>query len=88
MTDKVWRKGEQKSAGRIYEWSGFTVIVSEADMDNVLQQIDDAIRFLQSNLSELARLQNFPGAETAYIDFAIKDRLDVGLQCDRFPSSC
>ena len=54
-------------------------------MDDVLQQIEDAISFLKSNQKELAKLLEFPGADTNYIDFAIEDRLDVGLQCDRFP---
>lgn len=34
---KSWRKGERKSEKRIHEWSGFTMVASEADMDNVLQ---------------------------------------------------
>lgn len=60
------------------------MVASEAGMDNVLQQIKDAIHFLKINHDELAKLQAFPGAETVCLDFGIEDR-DVGLQCDRFP---
>jgi hypothetical protein len=81
---KVWHKGEHKSEKRIHEWSGFTMVASEADMDNAPQQIEDAISFLKTHHEELSKLQNFPGAETVYLDFGIEDR-DVGLQCDRFP---
>jgi hypothetical protein len=81
---EVWRKGERKSEKRIHKWSGFTIVASEADMDEVPQQIEDAINFLKTNHAELENLQNFTGAETVYLDFGIEDR-DVGLQCDRFP---
>lgn len=60
------------------------MVASEADMDNVLQQIEDAISFLKINHDELAKLQSFPGAETVHLHFGIEDR-DIGLQCDRFP---
>jgi hypothetical protein len=81
---KVWRKGERKSAKRIHKWSGFTMVASEADMDDVPQQIADAMNFLTTNHEELSKLQNFPGAETVSLDFGIEDR-DVGVQCDYFP---
>jgi hypothetical protein len=81
----VWHNGERKSAKRVHESSGFSLVASETDMDNPKQQIEDAIAFLKMNQSGLTQLKDFPGAEAKYLDFAIQDR-DVAIQCDYFPS--
>lgn len=81
--DRVWRKGEPKTEHRINKTSGFQMVASEAEMDDVSQQVADAIKFLCLHHDELAKLQNFDGAEKCFLDFGIEDRSDV-LQCDYF----
>ena len=81
---KIWRKGEHKTPTHINKASGLQLVASEADMDEVPQQIADSIEFLRLHHDELEKLQQYDGAETLILDFGIEDRNDV-LQCDRFP---
>jgi hypothetical protein len=82
--NSVWRRGESRLGKRVHEGFGFSMVVSEADMSNPPQQVEDAIAFLKANQIELKQLQNFPGIERIYLDFGIEDR-DVAVQCDYFP---
>ena len=81
----VWHKGEIQFKARVRKNSGFSVVASEADFDNIKKQIKDAIAFLQRNAEELKRLKNYPEVEEPVLDFGIEDR-DVAVQCDYFPA--
>ncbi|HEX8464425.1 MAG TPA: DUF4279 domain-containing protein [Abditibacterium sp.] len=85
-TYSVYRKGEARGIkGRVHQHSGFGVAVSEADFGDLKQQIEDAIRFLESNEAELKKLQEFPDVQGRVLDFPVEDR-DVAVQCDVFPA--
>jgi hypothetical protein len=47
-------------------------------------QIADAVRFVEQNQAELARLVAFPGVESVSLDFGIEER-DMAAQSERFP---
>ena len=64
--------------------SGFYVAASDADFSNLQGQIVDAIRFLEMNRSELARLVGFPEVERVSLDFGIEER-EMAAQSERFP---
>ena len=80
----VFRKGQRKAKDRVWETSGITVVVSDAQ-DDLAQQIRDAIEFLKSNREELSRLRGFDGIEGLELDFGIY-RKNGFLQCSVFPS--
>lgn len=82
--DRLWHKGEKAVSNRVCENSGFTMVASDAEMNNLGQQIEDAITFLKENQAGLEQLKNFPNVDTPYLDFAIEDR-NVAGQYDRFP---
>lgn len=69
----VFTKGARKSAGRTWETSGLTVVVSEAN-DDFAQQVSDALAFLNSNTSELRRLQTSIGLDGLSLDFGVNRR--------------
>ena len=80
------RRGEPRWPGssRLNRASGFNVTVSEAAMDDLATQIDDAIAFLDEHEDELRRLGSFEGVEEVEIDFAVAWR-DLAAQSDWFP---
>jgi len=80
----VFTKGARKSEGRTWETSGLTVVVSEAT-DDFAQQVSDALAFLNSNPSELRRLQTSVGLDGLSLDFGV-NRKDGFLQSQLFPS--
>jgi|SRR5918911_420384 hypothetical protein len=67
----VFRKGERKAKDRVWDSSGFTVVVSEASGDDFAQQVQDAAGFLRKHKEELARLIKFAGLEDARLDFGV-----------------
>jgi len=67
----VFRKGERKAKARVWDSSGFTVVVSEASGDDLAQQIRDAVEFLRKLKEELARLMACAGFEDARLDFGV-----------------
>ncbi|GBF03885.1 hypothetical protein DAERI_010057 [Deinococcus aerius] len=71
--------------GRRMEWSGFFLVTSEAEFDDLDGQIDDTIAFLKRYAAELAPLADFPGVDVCELDFGIEDR-DVAHQADAFPA--
>ncbi len=79
----IFRKGETYR-GRVMQRSGFSVEVSSAGWDDLPQQIEDAIAFLELNQFKLEKLQ-FPGIEWRILDFPVESR-DVASQCDIFPA--
>lgn len=85
LTDAVvHRRGENlPGAGEVTRPS-FNVTVSDAGMDDLDVQIDEAIAFLDRHEDELRRLGRYEGVEDVTIDFGIKWR-DVVAQFDWFP---
>ncbi|RYG67881.1 DUF4279 domain-containing protein, partial [bacterium] len=83
--NNVWHKGEPRYKNQIRLHSGFSVIASNADMDDPQQQVEEVIVFLKTNQNELAKLRDFPNVEEPILDFGIRDR-DVAVQSDRFPA--
>jgi hypothetical protein len=80
----VFRKGEPKAKERVWETSGMTISVSDASGDNFVEQVQDAIRFLNVNENELARLRKHSGLEAMSLDFGV-NRKDGFLQSSFFP---
>jgi hypothetical protein len=81
----VFHRGEKQSPqSRPMTASGFHTDVSVADFSNLQSQIADAVRFVEQNRGELARLVGFPGVEDVSVDFGIEER-DVAAQSERFP---
>ncbi len=85
----VFRRGEAKipglPGGAKRSASGLNVRVSEAGIDDLFTQIQDATHFLTQHEDELRRLASFPGVEEVCLDFAIQ-RKNVTAQSDVFPS--
>jgi hypothetical protein len=57
-------------AQQINERGGFAIVVSEADGDQVPQQITDAIAYLKANTSRLMPVVSHGSVEDRYLDFA------------------
>lgn len=84
---KIYRRGEptRRTAqpGRQHEDSGFSLLASAADGD-LAAEGSDALLFLRTHASELARLAQFPGVTDLRLDFAYYRRKTL-LQCDYLP---
>jgi hypothetical protein len=65
--------------------SSINVSVSDADFDNLEQQVQDAMHFLERHAPEVRRLVTFPGVEDVTLDFGLQRR-DVPAQSDSFPA--
>ena len=82
----VFRKGEprsQRPAARLCKTSGVSLVVSEADFDQLDQQQNEAVEFLSLHREALARMRAFPGVEEACLDFGTEMR-NVIVQSDSF----
>jgi hypothetical protein len=80
---EIYRKGEPKGRrGRLHEKSGLNVVVSEASGDDLQQQIEDALKFLDRHGAEVERLLSH--AEEASLDFGIWQRGEFAHYC-HFP---
>jgi len=67
---KVYRKGEKRSTrSKVNQCSGINISVSEIDFDRYQGQLEEALVFLTTHEAELHRLRDFPGCDSAYIDF-------------------
>ncbi|MBA2502738.1 MAG: hypothetical protein H0V27_07640 [Pyrinomonadaceae bacterium] len=55
------------------------IIVSEADGDDLQQQIEDAVKFLEENMAEVEFLFRF--AEDVSLDFGVWQRGEFGHYC-------
>jgi hypothetical protein len=80
----VFLKGERKAKDRVWDSSGFTVVVSEASGDNFAEQIQDTVGFLREHREELARLLKCDGLEMVQFDFGVS-RKSGFLQSSYFP---
>ena len=77
--------GERFTAGVVTAAArGFSVTVSDAEIDDLDGQIAEAIEFLDRHEDELRRLGRYEGVEVVEIDFGIEWR-DVATQTDWFP---
>ena len=81
----VYRRGDPQISGQEVTQPGFNVTVSDAGMDDLNGQIEEAIAFLDSHEEELRRLGRYEGVEDVTIDFGIAWR-DAAAQFDWFPS--
>ena len=88
-TEPAFRRGEPRVPGLpngpARAASGFNVAVSQAGLDDLSAQVEDALRFLDENEDELRRLAAFPGVEEVCLDFAVRRR-DVVAQSDLLPA--
>ncbi len=82
----VFRPGEPKTrlSNESSKQSGFNVSVSDADFSELPKQIADALRFLETNEGELARIREVRGVLIT-VDFGIEER-DVAAQTETFPA--
>jgi hypothetical protein len=81
----VHAPGERFTAGAaVSESRGLSLTVSDAEMDDLDGQIEEAIEFLDRHEDELRRLGRYHGVEVIEIDFGIEWR-DVAAQTDWFP---
>jgi hypothetical protein len=65
--------------------SGLTLVVSDAEFEDLEQQQADAIQFLRAHSSILKNMSEVAGVEHAILDFGIAMR-DVVVQSDHFPA--
>jgi hypothetical protein len=74
--DAVFRKGEPAPVPRRgpqnARLSGFNHTVSQASLDDLATQVDDATEFLDEYEDELRRLGSFEGVELVYLDFGVR----------------
>lgn len=92
---KILRRGEPrlpKSApnGPKNSYSGITLVVSRASMNDLPTQVDDAEHFLEFHRAEVERLVQTPGITDLTLDFPIELRIGepgVVAQFDRFPAT-
>jgi len=75
----VHRKGKPKYPqsrpdGPRNDQSSLNIVVSNADFDNIDQQIDDAIAYLSDkvNADKITKLMSHPGVDGACLDFGVE----------------
>ena len=90
---KNFFKGEPqlrtKPHGKKKRFSGLSIKVSDADFNNLTQQIKDTIDFLKENKDKLWHISQTSEVEHATLDFGIELRIDfqkVVYQFERFPN--
>jgi hypothetical protein len=82
----VFHRGEPRQpGGGKRAASGFNAPVSEAGLDDLDTQLQDATHFLREHEDELRRLGRFPGVEEVCLDFGIARRAGAA-QSDLFPA--
>lgn len=64
---------------------GFTVLVSEAGLEDFKGQVDGAVAFIDRCGPEIVRLAAFPGVDGLDLDFGIKQR-GLPAETDTFPA--
>ncbi len=73
----LYHKGDpefkSKPDGRKLEASGFSVYVSDVEMDDLKTQISEAIEFLRDEvvIREIPSLVSYPGVEEVSLDFGV-----------------
>jgi hypothetical protein len=92
---KILRRGEPhlprtQPDGPKYAYSGITVVVSNAPMNDLPSQVADAEDFLRLHRAEIEQLAKTPQITELALDFPIELRMGlpgVAAQFDRFPAS-
>lgn len=80
--NRVYHKGELRGrSGDRYNKSGFSVVVSEADGDDLPRQITEATEFLAANKEEIASLSKSISEGGASLDFGVWQRSEFGYFC-------
>ncbi|MBX9584705.1 MAG: hypothetical protein K2X87_30750 [Gemmataceae bacterium] len=82
----VWRRGEARPGRPPNDGSGFSLVVSEAGGADFFGQVRDAITFLTSHQTELARLRDAAGLDGVVLDFGL-DRVGTFTQSVTFPAA-
>ena len=67
--NRVYRRGDRRSAKSVHDTGGFTVVVSDSNGDELGKQVEDAIDYLRANQVALARLHDYAGVEMVQLDF-------------------
>ena len=84
-----FRKGQHRSEikkdGERNRNSGASFLVSNADFHQFEKQKKDAISFLTNKRTVIRRIMNWPGVDSACLDFGI-ERRDVAAQFDHLPA--
>jgi hypothetical protein len=81
----IYRRGEAKGGtGKLNDKTGMTVIISDADGDELGKQVQDAMVVLDRNRDEIRRLQSYVGSEEMVLDFGVWSK-DVFVQYNYFP---
>lgn len=86
---KVWEKGLPRfksNPKRLNKYSGFNILVSDAELDEFSKQKIEAIEYLSKNKKLLSSIINYKGIDGGDLDFGIEWR-NVAVQCDNFPST-
>jgi hypothetical protein len=77
---KVKRKGEprwpQKPQGATMSFSVLSIVTSESDFNNLKQQIEDTIEYLERNKQYLRHISKADDIEFATLDFGVDLRID------------
>jgi hypothetical protein len=92
---KILRRGEPRLPrtapdGPKFAYSGITLVVSGAPMNDLPSQVADAEDFLRLHRAEIERLAKTPQITELALDFPIELRMGlpgVSAQFDRFPAS-
>jgi hypothetical protein len=79
-----WQRGTERRPGKHYEFSGFSFVASDADMNAFEQQVADTIAFISTHSSWLEAVTAYPGVEYAAFDFGI-DMPGGSIPMVRFP---
>ena len=78
--------GDRRRTGApVSTGSGVNIRVSDAAFDDLAQQIQEAIVFLERYATEVRRLVAFEGVEGVELDFGVRRR-NVAAQTDAFPA--
>lgn len=80
----AWRRGTERRHGKLYEFSGFSFVASDAPMDAFEQQVEDTIAFIRIHSTWLPAIASYPGVEYATFDFGI-DMPAGAIPMVRFP---
>lgn len=81
----TWRKGEKRIAkGQFRVNSGANFVISDADFEDIAQQIVDAESYLEANHGDIAKLTSRADVADATLDFAVATRPGFATQTSDF----
>jgi hypothetical protein len=69
---RTWRNGEARGiSGKSHADSGACFVASDADLEELPRQVEEAAAFLEAHASSIARAAGFPGVDHAVLDFGV-----------------